>query len=664
MGVNFVARKCTQCAGRLEYDKEKKVWRCIYCGAEIERQEQYDGLFTIKNVAVQSLRDTAYRRLESAEKNIVECEKIDARYCGTLIAQIACEMITMTTPGACPQAGLRNLMAQLKKNYDLLCKDDHKISEEELAFYEDAEDADVYATLILVFDSLNDTDRRDMALQFLNVEEIYSAEANNNLLTYALRHDQTELADKILNNIDNLDVNRALQQILEKYPDGTSKGRHIADCIDTGNLGRDSQQLIEKYVSESEDSRDTKITVIQSAVAGGIEIRLEFVVGKILTGASPQQVRDVLQAFCKHSLSDADLNRIVSFACSCGSYESAEAALQSLKQSEQYVPVSAKCLIALLSSESFQTEDKLKLLKMLYEFHVEQKTSESVLNDYLCYNQSNPEERKELIPFLLEQTENIPSSTVQNYVLKCSQDGENKPWVVETVFGREINSSLYKNLLDRYLTSSQDEQSIRDKVVKILSGSGLSMTSEALTDYACQPGDDSETKVMFVRRMLENGSQLRSDGACRYLEDGDPDQFNSDLFAALLQPGSTFSAKAVENYLLYCRDRETVKAENFATIVQRCPDGANGIRCRIQYGDDSLDCSLLQAYILLSRDSQPLTHQIVDWLINSEKMKINAELTCSGKNMKFKKYVVSNRANLSETADTICQQYRVYSMIF
>lgn len=59
MGVSFVARKCTQCAGRLQYIKEKKLWKCLYCGAEIERQEQYDGLFTIKNVVRQCLLDTA-----------------------------------------------------------------------------------------------------------------------------------------------------------------------------------------------------------------------------------------------------------------------------------------------------------------------------------------------------------------------------------------------------------------------------------------------------------------------------------------------------------------------------------------------------------------------------------------------------------------------------
>lgn len=136
MGVSFVARKCTQCAGRLQYIKEKKIWKCLYCGAEIERQEQYDGLFTIKNVVRQSLLDTAYRRLDSAAKNLVECEKIDSRYVGTLIAKIAYEMISVITPGTCSERDARNLFAQLKRNYELLQDISTSVSDEEEALYE------------------------------------------------------------------------------------------------------------------------------------------------------------------------------------------------------------------------------------------------------------------------------------------------------------------------------------------------------------------------------------------------------------------------------------------------------------------------------------------------------------------------------------------------
>ena len=101
MAVSYSAKKCDSCGGSLEYIKEKKVWRCRYCGQEIVREEQYDGLFTIKNVARQSVLDTAYRRMDQANQNLTECEKIDARYIGTLIARICYRLIAVLTPEAC-----------------------------------------------------------------------------------------------------------------------------------------------------------------------------------------------------------------------------------------------------------------------------------------------------------------------------------------------------------------------------------------------------------------------------------------------------------------------------------------------------------------------------------------------------------------------------------
>lgn len=173
MAVSFVARKCTQCAGRLKYIKEKKLWQCLYCGAEIEREEQYDGLFTIKNVVKQSLLDTAHRRLDSAAKNLLECEKIDSRYVGTLIAKLAYEMITVITPGACEEREVRNIFSQLKRNYEALRSISTSVSDEEDALYEFLEEADIFATLVLVYDSLNDTTRRDFVLQMLDAKQVY-----------------------------------------------------------------------------------------------------------------------------------------------------------------------------------------------------------------------------------------------------------------------------------------------------------------------------------------------------------------------------------------------------------------------------------------------------------------------------------------------------------
>lgn len=271
MGVSFVARKCTQCAGRLQYIKEKKLWKCLYCGAEIERQEQYDGLFTIKNVVRQCLLDTAFRRLDSAAKNLVECEKIDSRYVGTLIAKITHEMISVITPGACSERDVRNLFAQLKKNYELLRGISPTVTEEEEVLYEFLEEPDIFATLVLVYDSLNDSARRDYVLQMLDAKQVYSKDANGNLLTYALKNGRQDLADDVLSNTNNINVSMALSEVLQKYPDGDKKREHIADLIKTHALAHEDCAVIEKYLTSPCDSIDTKATVINAAVANGID---------------------------------------------------------------------------------------------------------------------------------------------------------------------------------------------------------------------------------------------------------------------------------------------------------------------------------------------------------------------------------------------------------
>lgn len=664
MGVSFVARKCTQCAGRLQYIKEKKLWKCLYCGAEIERQEQYDGLFTIKNVVRQCLLDTAFRRLDSAAKNLVECEKIDSRYVGTLIAKITHEMISVITPGACSERDVRNLFAQLKKNYELLRGISPTVTEEEEVLYEFLEEPDIFATLVLVYDSLNDSARRDYVLQMLDAKQVYSKDANGNLLTYALKNGRHDLADDVLSNTNNINVSMALSEVLQKYPDGDKKREHIADLIKTHALAHEDCAVIEKYLTSPSDSIDTKATVINAAVANGMDVSLEFVVRNILPVAGNENTLSILDAYCSKKLVDDDVFRILNFACTCKDSKTAVGALDCLKRSNQYVLVPSKTVIAMLSERDLTASDKISILDKLFEFKVEAKSVEAVMTNYLCFNQDPVAARKEVILYLLDKSPQLPTSTVQNYVLKCAVDGNEKPAIVKAIFDKGLNTSFFNELLSKYMNSSTDSNEVKAEITDILSGGGLKIDPSSFIEYICGTQADVPTKIQFIKKMNANGSQLRSDAASTYLERTAPNQFSSELFSLIFTPASSFSAKAVERYLLYCRDREAIKAQNFRTIAERCSGGIGTMTCQVSHAGDSISCNILQAYVLLSDDSQGVTQDIVGWLVAQQKMKINAEITVSGKSMKFKKYVVANKDKLSNTANLICEQYKVYSMLF
>ena len=196
MAVSYVSKKCPSCAStKFIEDKISKSWVCTYCGTVIERHEEADTLYTIKNIVQQAILDVSYHRFDSAKKNIVECEKIDTRYIGTIIAKV-CYYVNVLQFGNDNEFEKRNIFAQLKKYYSILSQNSDKLSEDEKALYEYFDSAEVFGTLILVYDTMGDELRRNFLYDKLNPQEIYSMDLNLNLLRFMINNNQIEIADK------------------------------------------------------------------------------------------------------------------------------------------------------------------------------------------------------------------------------------------------------------------------------------------------------------------------------------------------------------------------------------------------------------------------------------------------------------------------------------
>ena len=136
MAVKYTSQKCDSCGStKFDYIEKLNMWECVYCGNRIERHEEVDTMFTIKNVVRQVLVDVSYQRFNEAKNNLVECEKIDSRYVGTTIARL-CFLLNAAMYNAQNQQEQRNMFAQIKKYYSLLCSKGERISEEEIVLYE------------------------------------------------------------------------------------------------------------------------------------------------------------------------------------------------------------------------------------------------------------------------------------------------------------------------------------------------------------------------------------------------------------------------------------------------------------------------------------------------------------------------------------------------
>jgi len=662
MAVNFVARKCTQCAGKLQYIKEKKIWKCLYCGAEIEREEQYDGLFTIKNVVRQALLDTAYRRLDSAERNITECEKIDSGYVGTLIAKITYEMIAVSTPGARSERDARNLLSMLKKNYEQLKSISGSVTEEEEALYDFLEESDIFAALVLVYDSLGDTERRERAASRLNAAEVYSKASNGNLLTYALKNGKLDMVSGIASNTDNIDVRAALTEILNKYPDGEQKCLNAAKLFSAGALKYEDKAIAEKYLANSADSVSTKASVLISALKSGIKPEMDTIVKNVLEKADDGQVREVVSVLCGNKLLDGDVAALTGFGISSGSAEKAETVLDCLKQGGQYLLISSRLLTAVLNTVSFSSDGKVGILKKCFEFKAENKAVEAAAANYLCGDSSPAADREKVLKCLFERAEFLSADAAENYVLRVTADGERKPEVVSAMFDMGLNVSFFNGLLSKYMNSGTDDRETKERVIAVLSERGLKADPGSVIDYICGSEDEAGEKIKFVKQMVRNGSQIRGDAANAYLERTPAEQFCPELFSLIFTPGSMFSAKGIEKYLLEISEGN--KADNFITMTGHTSSDLNAVRCETVHLGSSICCNLLQAYILTTADPQQTVFDIADYMIGKLKLRINAEMTVSGSPMKLRKYAAANRERLSGNAAAVCEKYKVYTMLF
>lgn len=666
MATKYKSLKCNCCAGSLEYDKQKKVWICQYCGNEMRREEEYDGLYTIKNVVKQTLVDIAYGRLDSAEKNLSECEKIDSSYIGTLIARLCFKMFTLTTPGACAPGAAKSLIGQLKRGYEELKERDEAISTEEEALYEAFEEnGDAFAVLVLVFDSLGDTVHRDFAENLLDAAAVYSPTLNESLLNYAMNSGKMEMADTILANIDNIDCKKAFFLVMNRYGDGEKKREHICRIIANAGIVPDDRNEIEQYLKTSGDSIQTKVCVYDSAGAKGAVASVEYVIQYLLVYLTDdiELLKKVIARFCDSKPNDAELYLLIHHILAGHSFGMASAELGTMEENGTFIVFSAADITAMLNRGDLGKEEKVKFLKLIKKWNVGDKTYDNVIGRYLCGNTDETDIRIKVMQELLSSVKTLATNTVTDYILKCSADGERKPEMIKLLFGLDLNLSFYRELLSNYMRSSADALPVREEIITFLTGLGLQGDLELLVEMACSAGEDKIQEIIeYIRRMTENGMRFRNDALSTYLEKAQEHRYHSQIIKALYSPTGRISAEAVTNYVLFGKDDGT-KVENVRTFISQCsvPFGTSG--CFVTHLGHTINCNLMQGYVLATADSETTAFDIVG-MMKEAGAKLNPMIRADQTDMKFKKYAADNKEAMGALTRKLCEDNKVFSFLF
>lgn len=656
MAVKYTSQKCDSCGStKFDYIEKLNMWECVYCGNRIERHEEVDTMFTIKNVVRQVLVDVSYQRFNEAKNNLVECEKIDSRYVGTTIARLS-YLLNAAMYNAQSQQEQRNMFAQIKKYYAALSSDGGRISEEEQVLYEFLDSAEAIGTLILVYDTLGDTNRLEAIYPLFKPEEVYSLHLNANLLRFMLNHQQYELADGIVANYDNIEKKAALLLLLEQYPDGEQKITNCALLLEQNILTHDDRSVIEDYLNSSPDSLDTKYgiacTALTTAAAPTVKCVMSSIIAKT---ADKESVKKILDVIMSKKLLDAEIYTIIEYALDKCSQDVVLYIIERLRKTKQFVVFSQQHFILLLENKAITDEYKKKIIDIAISFNVNDKTKEQFVAYYLLNITDSFERRKEFLSYLFALISSLSTVSAEKYILTCTLDGDNKPEIVRMIFAMDVNKAFFRETLDKYIASSADNRLVAEKIIDVLAQEGLKVSEGSLLKLLLNVSFSEETRIELLRKVKNSG--IRYLGILdKYLSAISPQAFSMPIFQELLDIADTISADSFVKYLLNIRDAEAAKPINAQKLADRCKMPILSQIYRITHLNATVECTVMQAYLLVSPDDPAVTCSVAENL-GVRTMKLNTEITVAGTRKKFKKYLSSVRSMISPATNAAVQHF-------
>lgn len=654
MAIKYTSQKCESCGStKFEYIEKLNLWECIYCGNRIERQEVADTMFTIKNVVRQVLVDVSYQRFSEAKNNLTECEKIDSRYVGTTIARL-CYLLNAAMYHAESQQEKRNMFAQIKKNYVSLCAAGNKPTEEEQVLYEFFDSAEAFGTLILVYDTLGANERLEAIYPLFKPEEIYSLPLNVNLLRFMLHHRKCDFADRIVSNYDNIDKKTALLLLFDQYPDNEQKVKNCSLLLAQNTLTKDDRSVIEDYLNSSSDGFDTKFGIACAALTTAASPTVKCVMINIIAKTDDKErVKEIMDIIMSGKLLDAEIYTIIEYALDKCTQDVTFYIIERLQATKQFVVFSLQHFILLLENRAITYEYKKKIVGIAIGFNVNEKTKEQVVAHYLLNYSDTSENRQKFLTWLFGLVPSLSTVSVEKYILFCKLDGENKPEIVKMIFAMNINKAYFRETLDKYISSSADSRLVTEKVIDILAGHGLKVSEANLIRLLLNSNLTEEKRIELLRKTKSSG--VRYLGAMdKYLSAVPPLAFSMCIFQELFDMTETVSAGSFVKYLLTIRDAEAAKPVNAQKLAERTKMPIISQIYRITHLNTQIECSVIQAYILLSPDNPEVTCSVAESL-GARSQKLNAPIAAAGVKKKFKKYLSSVSSQLSPSTTAAAQ---------
>lgn len=660
MAVDYVFMKCTSCAStRFHPAGQKNRWICDYCGAEVERQERADTMFTIKNVVRQALTDTANSNFDSAEDNIAECEKIDPQYIGTVYARLAYHVrrLWRTTAQSSDRNNLKEKIMEDRKN--VLSRGDACRAEEGILF-EELQAPEAAAILILTFDFLELHAKRDALLETFDPSGVFNMTLNAELTEFALRTENLALFEQVIRNTDNIDKKAALRAVFDRCPDGEKKGGLIALLVRSDPAVTDADAAVwEQYLRQTGDCFATRLAAAtafcEKSVRPSVSCLMECVIRQ---APDAEQVRALFALLFRQRLNDQEADTVAGYALQGCTEDVCVCLLEMMQQTGQYLAFSAKQLGGVFAKADCTADGKIRILEACGAFEIDPRTYDGLAAIYLCEQPDAPEARLEILRYLQSKLPALSTNTIERYLTGCTLDGAQKPTIVRQLFSGDVNRSYYIGTIGKYLASGCDPVAVRQEVLFVLTEQGLQVNTADCVRFLCSSALSAEDRVLLYRR-VKAGNPGSGEVMDQYLQQVTAEAYSAEIFTELIAGADHIAEASLRRYVLELPGGAE-KAGNVTKLIGISYVQPVNISCTSVADGDTVSCDLLHAYLLAPPDDAAVAADVAAAL-GASAVSGGDRITVSGKTVKLKKYAAARmkRGTLSPAAVAICSRYRI-----
>lgn len=655
--------KCTFCDGTMTYHHAEKSWICDNCGSRISTEESAARSGPAMSAALRVLMDLADDRLDDAKEDIAECESLDPEGISTLISRLCYNVLLYINASANAKgvgANRRPNMAQMKQDYAAIKAFDEAVSPEEAALYEAAGDrADVFAIALLTFETLGAKPHADFLRQFLDPSEVTNPRTIMMLLSSAMKNHDEQMASCIIGFSRALDRRAAFFSVLTMMEDGGLKREYIKNLLSGFALQPEDWKGVNPYLETSNDAADTKLCAYIAAVRAGTVPSYELIKPCFAQCKSEEELAGLADILCEQRADDAELSELVNVAVSEFDGAAAVAFLSRLFEKGVVFPVSDESLRVMLARQDLAPDQKCGLIRLAMRSVPDKRLGDEMIADYLLGSTDPADTRIPVLQCLLSYADSISPSTFESYLIRCSADAERKPEIIQWLLPALGSAASLQGLSKPYMESSGDSNEVKMWILTILNTAGVPIDTASLVEMACSATPaTADVTASFIHQSIRNGTELGKDAMNSYLEKAGPDNVSGRLVSALHVPGATVSAAALANYVLYCHDDPLNKLRNTVIFADDSRIRPGVIPCTIRFHEDTIECNLLQAYLLLSPDEKS-SADCLRILLDNERL-LDERIKVNGAPSKYRKYLNLNRALLPRLAEGVGIAFKLF----